>query len=371
MSHSTVAAAAVARPSETLLPSSGRLPSLDGLRATSIAIVVLAHLVSTGVVPLRAVGKAVFETVTAGGELGVSFFFVISGLLITHLLLREQSRHGAISVRSFYYRRAFRILPAAYLYIGAVWLLSHLGVFEVRPAEFRSALFFYWDYARSSNGLMLFHLWSLSIEEQFYLLWPWLIVLCGSRQRLVKVCVWAFCVWPLVRVVGYFVLPGLRSRATYLFHVRADLLICGGLLAALGSDPKGSAILKRCLRYRPHVWGGVYLFGLEPLLMYCFGARFSFPIGYSLEAVAIGAIALWAITAWDRQWLARLLNLRVVAHLGAISYSLYLWQQLVIFRGAQYGLRWTIPLLIVAAAELSYWGIEQPFLRLRARLGLG
>src|SRR5664280_2047254 len=158
----------------------GRIPSLDGLRAVSIIIVVWAHARASS----RLLGLYAF--------FGVQIFFVISGYLITSLLLREHERTGTINLRTFYYRRMLRIFPAAYVYILAVAI-----VFQP-PLHYLAYAFTYTScYAGPHGPWMLSHLWSLSVEEQFYLLWPFALLLAfPSRKRILWVVM--LCV-PLLR----------------------------------------------------------------------------------------------------------------------------------------------------------------------------
>jgi len=137
-----------------------RIPSLDGVRAISITLVVMCHLANWKHISLP------FPTIY--GSLGVRIFFVLSGFLITKLLLREHERTETISLRDFYIRRAYRIFPAAAVYLLVITIIywHQLRWYSIAA----SAL--YVMNMQSYPPWMLGHLWSLSIEEQFYLLWP-------------------------------------------------------------------------------------------------------------------------------------------------------------------------------------------------------
>src|SRR5947209_3439497 len=140
--------------------SERRIPSLDGLRAISITLVMLSHLLKWKHISVAVLG--------AYGSLGVFIFFVLSGYLITNLLLREYQRTSTISLRDFYLRRAFRIFPAAFVFLVVVIVLyrHQMTWFHVAAAVLYVANM---DITRP---WIFGHLWSLSIEEQFYLLWP-------------------------------------------------------------------------------------------------------------------------------------------------------------------------------------------------------
>ncbi len=168
-----------------------RIPSLDGLRALSIFLVLALHSLQrldlTHHVPWFWLG--IFN-----GATGVFIFFVISGYLITSLLLREHEKTGSISLRGFYFRRAMRILPPLYLYVGFLLLLGWAGRLAIYKLDIISSLFFFHDYALSRMWT-LEHFWTLSIEEQFYLIWPLLLLLClripgpAGRSKACKIAI--------------------------------------------------------------------------------------------------------------------------------------------------------------------------------------
>src|SRR5258708_2834 len=141
-----------------------RIPSLDGLRALSIFLVLALHSIQRLEVtsPVSFLWVGIFN-----GGTGVFICFVISGYLITSLLLREHEKRGSISLRGFYFRRAMRILPPLYVYVGVLLLLGLIGRLPIFQLDIISALFFFHDYALSRMW-PLEHFCSLSIEEQFY-----------------------------------------------------------------------------------------------------------------------------------------------------------------------------------------------------------
>jgi peptidoglycan/LPS O-acetylase OafA/YrhL len=152
--------------------SKGYLPSLDGWRAVAITAVILCHAFGQ-----EDTGGKVNSLILNLGQQGVSLFFAISGYLITTLLLDEQQR-GGISLRGFYIRRAFRILPPAYIYLAAVATIGVSGLIHLAPGEILSAALVYNNYWPSRSWFTQ-HFWSLSMEEHFYLLWPSLLTLSG------------------------------------------------------------------------------------------------------------------------------------------------------------------------------------------------
>ena len=150
---------------------SSRIPSLDGLRAISIGMVLTAHLAAS----VTALEHRPLLLYTIGnGNRGVSVFFVISGFLITSLLLKERELTGKISLRDFYLRRAFRILPPFWVFLACIAVIWKLRIIETSWTNLGVALIFLRDYI--PGDWWTGHSWSLSVEEQFYLLWPAILV---------------------------------------------------------------------------------------------------------------------------------------------------------------------------------------------------
>ena len=152
--------------------SDKRIPSLDGLRTISIAMVFFGHLYGTAGYPKN----AVTEYLAQYAHVGVQVFFVISGFLITSLLKRERERTGRINFGNFYLRRTLRIFPAAFFYITVVAIVAH-------PGYLAFAYTYMMCYAGQGRPWLLGHLWSLSVEEQFYLLWPLAVAFAFSKRQ--------------------------------------------------------------------------------------------------------------------------------------------------------------------------------------------
>ena len=168
--------------SRAAAPISTRLPALDGVRALAVLLVMLSHSL------WRFPETAPWLPWLAQGALGVQLFFVLSGYLITTLLLRERDRTGRISLSSFYMRRARRILPAFLAYVAVIALLQALGLLNIPLRYYAYVLSQTWNYQVLWNpsvdptGHWYFgHYWSLALEEQFYLLWPLLLIMVSTR----------------------------------------------------------------------------------------------------------------------------------------------------------------------------------------------
>ena len=196
-----------------------RIPSLDGLRAISIAMVIFGHLVGTRGFPIT---RLHYDF----GNLGVRVFFVISGFLITHLLLKEQAKIGVISLAGFYKRRALRIFPAFYAYLFVVVALTHFGVIDVSRGDALAAASYTMNY-HPVRAWQVGHLWSLSVEEQFYLLWPATLAFLGCRRAAWVAGAWLF-IAPLVRAWAYHTHSATIDES---FGTVADALAIGCLFA--------------------------------------------------------------------------------------------------------------------------------------------
>jgi peptidoglycan/LPS O-acetylase OafA/YrhL len=164
------------------LTSDRYLPTLDGWRSIAIAMVVSSHCLTTA--SARDGGGGVINLLTFRlGTFGVMLFFAISGFLICTRLLVEQEATGSISLRSFYIRRVFRILPPAYAYLVAVVALALAGLLVAGWADIAGAAFFFRNYV-PSDSWFTGHFWSLAIEEHFYLLWPPILVAFGRKRAM-------------------------------------------------------------------------------------------------------------------------------------------------------------------------------------------
>lgn len=295
------------------------------------------------------------------GPIGVTVFFVISGFLITRLLLEQSNRFGSIDLRAFYWRRTFRILPAYWAYLAAIAALSFAGLVIAPPWNFARALFFTTDYF-NVDAWVLQHSWSLSVEEQFYLLWPlllvWVGVLRARRTALVLIAV-----APVLRIVTFMQLPQMRPEITSMLHLRMDALMLGCWAALELEQQSASRILEWLSRPTTALCGAVCCAGIAPVLRH-FSSIANPALGYSVEALSALSVVLWGIKHSESR-IGRLLNSRWLTHLGVISYSVYLWQQLWLSHETPTPV-WRVPLMIAGtllSAEVSYRFVETPLLR--------
>jgi peptidoglycan/LPS O-acetylase OafA/YrhL len=346
------------------------LPTLDGWRAIAILSVIFYHdALHTHIINTRWLHEY--------GDLGVDVFFAISGLLICSRLLDEERIHGKIDVRGFYVRRGFRILPPVFLYLGVISILAAFSVTPITKAELPSELagcllFFrnihltkYFLGANAPGGWYTGHFWSLSLEEQFYLLLPAFLVLMARRFRVHTLGVLAVAV-ALHRALAMAACPGGWAIKLHP-DVRIDALLVPAMIAILASSPQNRLAFQRYLRFWPL---GVIVF----LCLVPFGHGTAWGLTvfiWLLPTIVLGSVLNPANV------FGRLLEWSVLRYVGRISYSLYLWQQLFFtdhfFWQNTYPLGWlqSWPLRLVLTfglAAASYHLLERPLIRLGYKL---
>ena len=337
--------------------NTAHLPSLDGLRAISIALVLLGHLSGThGFVRLNfGVGDY--------AHLGVVVFFVISGFLITRLLLAEHNRAGHISLKLFYVRRSVRLFPASYAFIFCIFALQMAGAVHLRTSDFLHAVTYTVNYLHNSSW-EIGHLWSLSVEEQFYLVWPVAFLMLNPRRATFVAAV-VILLGPVARLGTWFFLTGTPYRDLEMFPVVADSLATGCVLA------QTSGWLERREWYRK-LFQRPYSFALLTLILLAnryMGYTVVFVFGTSLVNICL-AILIHRCIYCNNGRVGAVLNWTPIALIGMFSYSLYLWQQLFLNRNSTAWVN-SFPqnlVLGIAVALLSYYGLEKPLLSLRHRL---
>jgi peptidoglycan/LPS O-acetylase OafA/YrhL len=309
---------------------------------------------------LRPNSESLLES-AAVGNIGVRLFFVLSGFLITHLLLREEAKTGNISLRAFYIRRAFRIFPACWFYVLVMLLLWAFGIRVLSRLSIWSSLLYFSNYVRwNLVAQPLRHLWSLSVEEQFYLIWPMMFILLPRyRTRVLALVILVAPFWRL----AIFLHPEWHFRETIdrRFDAIADCIASGCLLALIRDGGQYSRLFARRWLYVPAllaVAGGFT--SAHPRLYYLLGQT----------ALNIGlAVCIDAAVRFQESSLFRWLGWTPVAIVGLISYSLYLWQQIFLadntlgFSGAALRLMFSI-----IAAIFSFVVIEWPMRRLGSRM---
>lgn len=362
--------------------SSHRLPSIDGWRAVAILLVLGHHAqYSYGFPPRLVESFDLFD-----GPLGVSFFFTVSGFLITWLLLEENRREGRVRLSAFYIRRALRILPVYGVFLGALLVLQCLTKFRQSPRVWLANITFTTNFLGTAPWPSS-HLWSLAVEEQFYLLWPGLLVVFGlaeNLRRALLVLLVPIVGAPLVRILTYLhTHAGSRHLdlpiasfvlAQYSFFNYADQLAVGCVAALLlkhrrplveawlGRNRIGRSVTAVLMVVVPHALSRRYLLG--PLLV---------PFGCTCQSLGFVFLLLQSILH-PTEVLYRILNRRFLVQIGVLSYSIYVWQQIFSAPPALFGWRAPIwmtfplwPFVAVLWAGASFYLLERPLFRLRSR----
>lgn len=351
----------------------GRNEALDGLRGATVIIVFCSHLEIILPIPSLAV--------VPGGTVSLDSFFVLSGFLITALLLREQARFGSIKRVGFYRRRAMRLLPPLFAVLAAQSLFAYLsGIsFHEEWTSLLSVAFYYsnWKLAFHSDALGgniangLQHLWSLALEEQFYLIWPWVTIAFLTVARRLRTVVLVLV--PLIAAISIhraLMYNGVNTwYATFIrTDTRADGILLGCLMAHIwirGRLPRrGLPILATV--------ASIFLLICLPLVQTT--GPFLFRGG--INAIDI-ACALIIAALVETQWAGRhFFNFRPFVILGLVSYAFYLWHLPVFFAIRYYGgHHWNPTLRVVLAVSitvlftiLSWELIEKPFLDWKDRI---
>lgn len=333
---------------------SGRIPALDGLRALAVGLVLFSHANATHGFPAHDFGRAAARL----GTMGVDVFFVLSGFLITSLLCRERARTQRISLRAFYLRRVLRIVPAYVCFV----------LFVATLAAFARANIATWDWIAAGTYTMNFraqpawelgHIWSLSIEEHFYLLWPPLFAYLPPRWA-GRGVLGVLLMEPVVRWAILLVSPAHAAVTELWTFTRLDSIAAGCLLALLSRSAAGFRVLDHVARYWPVALAAL-VFGLAGSVL---SGKFDVGIGPTVIAVAL-AVLVWAAVRRE----PRALEARLLVAIGVGSYSLYLWQEIFLNpRRTEWWSSFPQNLLLTAAcATISYRCIERPFIQLKSR----
>jgi peptidoglycan/LPS O-acetylase OafA/YrhL len=303
------------------------IPSLDGIRAISVLLVVLAH--------------AGFEAVPGG--LGVTIFFFLSGYLITTLMLAEHEKTGGIDIPKFYARRIFRLMPPLLVTLAISYALTYVGLLGggITVAGLASQLLYFANYyflffdpgntIPSGTGI----LWSLAVEEHFYIFYPLLLSLLlgsGSRPRTIGVLLGAACLAVLAWRIHLAHLPGFTSNRTYFASdTRIDSIIYGCILAVLKNPVRNLRRSDAASTMSAAQWA-LLAIGIGALLFTLVyrDATFRETYRYSIQGLALVPIFYFAVR-FSGNGLFRHLNSPWAVTLGVYSYAIYLLHLVVIW----------------------------------------
>lgn len=349
--------------------ASGRVPSLDGVRAVSVLLVLSGHML----LPAQWVGVS---------ALGLKTFFFMSGFLITRLLLAEINATGGLDLVSFYQRRVLRLYPVIVVYVSVVALVLYLRGQAIPPLEVASVFFYFVNYlvvhydaiGTQQYVLPVSMLWSLSVEEHFYLLAPMALVLASGRAKKMFFMAFTLCVLCLCLRLLYAAQDPRIIETLELYwrsETRFDCIAFGVLLACMTESAEGRR------------WIGLLsspmAFASGALLL---AATFMWRDDYwqltwrfTLQSLALIPLVCGVVFGAPYPWINRMLNSKWMVWVGTLSYSLYVWHGGVMFLFGE----WLnmLPARLLPICELavtfvlacaSYYMIERPVTTLRGRL---
>ncbi len=348
-------------------------PQLDGLRALSILAVMSFHFE----------GKILNTVFGPYGWLGVNLFFVISGFLITNILLQEHTAQGKISFKNFYIRRLLRIAPAFYFRMIIAGLFTIFQKVPSIPALIVSSLYFA-DYDLALNlknviGSGLEFTWSLAVEEKFYFLWPLTLLLFSRRLMTVVLSLIALCfMWKLYLIQH----DASWLRISGAFDTRFDCILWGCVASFIWSRPDKFGAVHRMFA-RP--FAAPILLGLLWFLMHCAGAPKNavthancillWLCAEPLFNVVSGALVL-ATMINSQSIVSRFMSTKPLVWIGKLSYSLYLWHTFALMQILTHpelfkqlnpvGLELSAITGSFSCAAVSYYLVEKPFLKLKS-----
>ena len=339
----------------------GRSDLIDGCRGLSVLLVVIGHLVAfrfglSSARPFHELGLSldliealVIRVLSPVGEFGVQIFFVISGFLITTLLISEKQTNDRISIKAFYVRRAFRILPAFAVFLVTVFVLRAAGLIQLENSAFGRSAFFLCNVSEFKCSWWLAHTWSLSVEEQFYLIWPLLFV--ASRTAKLPI------LWGL--------LFALTVGSLYFVQLGSFAHIAIGALTASSRHMQRFFVKVATNRTIGIAVGFILLMPLLP-------TRAALLIDLTRATMPLLTALVFFGTISRKGPLLPLIGNRMIQKIGLISYSVYLWQQLgtapevwnETYTGAAtlYAHYSIAASLFVVPAAISYFIIERPFI---------
>ena len=339
------------------------LPSLDGLRCFSIFYVIVAHV--------NAYNPNIYNKTTdyifGGGVFGVHYFFVISGFIITTLLLIEKINTGDISLKHFYYRRLLRIFPLTYLFLIALIILNILFDLDIKSPEFVKGFLFIKNIGAPA-GWYTAHYWSLSVEEQYYLIFPFILYKGGVKIYL-KVCFLFIVLYGGKNIYEHF-----SSVPDTIHNSLADVFLSNNFLSILLGSLTSIFLFKMDIvtsRLNNSLLTVIHILLFMLAFLTFRNPRF-FGLTYLLSSCSIAA-SIFLLIKFPYGTIHNILNNKIIAYLGKLSFSLYIWQQ--IFTAHQpwahafkYGNSIVLNLIFLGVvAYLSYNYFETPFLRLKER----
>jgi peptidoglycan/LPS O-acetylase OafA/YrhL len=336
------------------MENNNRVQYIDTWRFFAIALVIVSHIIEFSHPFYKEALPGLIWRIHPLGRLGVHVFFCISGYVICRGMLNESRMYGSLSLRNFYIRRVFRILPPLALYLLFIAAMVQLGMFETMPAQFAQAAAFLCNVEYLGDcGWYFGHTWSLAFEEQFYLVFPLLFSALGLARKRGKLLVLA------VVLVGAAISMRLSSHPDLAYYLSIFSYMIWGCVYAFFED-----VLAPLLRRMPvAVWlaGGSALLGVNFVALPASFMEFVYP--------AVAPLVICAIVFGTPLRFPPVRKIFIdprLAYLGQISYTVYLWQQ-VATNDHGFASPLVAVLLISAVfglAHLSYKYFEIPLVRI-------
>lgn len=343
-----------------------KLPSLNGLRAISIIIVIISHFEYKHYFAFHNIFSPNSLALLSDGQFGVNVFFVISGFIITSLLLAEEKKHP-VNLKNFYIRRSLRIFPAYFFLLFVYYLLELSGIIEIPRTSWITSLTYTKDFFIGEDWYTG-HFWSLSMEEHFYLFWPFLFLYKRTRS----ISPWVLIAIPVIFrfPVSYFY-PNRLSIHDLNIVMRIDSIAIGCLFA-IHKDRILSRIQSR--------WNTIVFVSVIVLMSLAY-IQHNLPNNHFVVTIhnvlgtPHGVIANFAIAFimfysvfGPKNWWYSFLNTKAMNFIGVLSYSLYLWQELFIYDTQLFINKLPFNLIFLFGAALfSYYLVEKPFLKLKSK----
>jgi peptidoglycan/LPS O-acetylase OafA/YrhL len=345
-------------------------PALDGFRGVAILMVLLHHF---------GAGYYLYpHGVLIDSAAGVHIFFVLSGFLITTLILKEKVKRCNISLGNFYIRRALRILPVAYLFLMVLVGFNMIFGLHISALSFVSSFLFFSNLP-INGSYYIAHFWSLAVEVQFYVTFPLLLAYSTNKYLAVVLAIVVFV--PLIAILEYYqLLPFAGSKLSVLIGKLCMYAFWKGPLMILLGSLASILVFKRIINLENIKANYFFEFILFVSALIIRSPTFVFYGKYVseyLSAFMIAYVILLSINS--KSFLSVILSSRVMLRIGVLSYSLYIWQQLFVgpntwqpwMRGFNGEPMWVLLVLklvfVFAIATVSYY-FERKFLRIKQRL---
>ncbi|WP_343531518.1 acyltransferase [Pedobacter sp.] len=352
------------KPYSELLLAYKTIPSLNGWRAIAILLVIIGHLKKT----LQPTGMAykILDNIIFA-EFGVRIFFVLSGFLITTLLIKEKKKTGKINITNFFIRRILRIVPVLWAYLIIVAILNQLFEFNLTLSHFIGPFLYINNFNFLPGTWILGHTWSLAVEEQFYLIWPFIFKYVNKK---LSFCLILIILIPFINVLAYlnpkFIVITLQP-----FFKHAAAIFIGAILSILWAKNFYGFNVKKYLTRNIFIISIILTFLINIAQYHGKFGIILLPAGDFILNTCIAYMILFSILKNTAVY--KILNTSIVISIGILSYSIYIWQQLFLIPYKTYA-AWSeyffFPFNLVVigiVAYLSYHYLEKPFLKLKQR----